>query len=204
MPLTRVLAVGNGESRRSIHLPSVKSYSSTVGCNALHRDFFPDHLVCCDRRMVEEAVKSVDQTTLIYTRDRWYSEFKKIKKHKNVKKLPDLFYQGQYKQDHPDHWGSGSYALLLSALQSPDEITMIGFDLYSNQGLVNNLYKGSKNYAASTSNAVDPRYWIYQTKKIFEHFENIQFQIVNDIDWELPKQWIFPNVRFENKKKFVY
>lgn len=204
MPLNRVLAIGNGESRKSIHLPSIQSYSSTIGCNALHRDFAPNHLVCCDRRMVEEAVNSVSNDVLIYTRDRWYSEFKKIKKHKNVKKLPDLFYQGQYKQDQPDHWGSGPYSLLVAAIQCPDEITMIGFDLYSNQGHVNNIYKGSKNYSSPTSNAVDPRFWIYQTKKIFEHFENIQFQIINEDDWQIPKQWNLPNVRVESKKKFTY
>lgn len=204
MPLNRILAIGNGESRRSICLTNIKSYSTTVGCNALHRDFFPEHLVCCDRRMVEEAVKSVNTNTTIYTRDRWYLEFKKIKKHKNVKKVPDLFYQGEHKQDRSDHWGSGPYAILIAALQSPDEITMIGFDLYPIHDKVNNIYKGSKNYSSTDSTPVDPSFWIYQTKKIFEHFDKIQFQIINNNDWEIPKQWKFSNVRFENKKEFSY
>ena len=52
-------AIGNGESRTTINID--KLYGPTVGCNAVHRDYYTDHLVCVDRRMVKEAITSNTQ-----------------------------------------------------------------------------------------------------------------------------------------------
>ena len=49
-----MLVIGNGESRKDI---DISAFNETkVGCNAIIRDFFVDHLVCVDRRMVKEAL----------------------------------------------------------------------------------------------------------------------------------------------------
>ena len=128
----KLLVIGNGESRKSILLnEEVKKKFITIGCNALHRDFTSDHLVCCDRRMVEEAVKNPKNiNSKIYTRDRYYKQFRKIEKNKNIFLLPSLPYSDKGKVNDPDHWGSGPYAVLLSANLIQDEIFIIGFDLY--------------------------------------------------------------------------
>ena len=64
---------GNGESRKHIDL---NCFTETkVGCNAIHRDHYVDHLVCVDRRMVQEALDS-NFTGAIYTRKDWAHYFK--------------------------------------------------------------------------------------------------------------------------------
>ena len=72
-----VVVIGNGESRSSVDLANLKDTVTLIGCNAIHRDIAVDHLVCCDQRMVKEAVanKAIPH---IYTRPRYYRDFHKI------------------------------------------------------------------------------------------------------------------------------
>lgn len=194
--MNQALVIGNGESRRSINIESYSNLTK-IGCNAIHRDHTVDHLICCDYRMVEEAVGNpLTKNSIIYTRERGYQDFKKIYKHKNVKLLPQLPYTGTLKADEPINWGSGPYAVLLASQLGFDKIVMIGFDLYGIQDRVNNIYKNSKNYSASQTPAVDPNFWIYQIMQVFKHYPKIQFEIYNDIHWKLPTKWILPNVNF--------
>lgn len=193
------LVVGNGESRRDVDLSQFKKNHIIVGCNALHRDIVVDHLICCDRRMVDESLENPStKNTIIYTRHDWFRFYRKVKKNKNVMLLPELPYTGNEKVDHPDHWGSGPYALLVAALLGVKEIRLVGFDLYPTVEKVNNLYKGTENYSLANSKPVDYSYWVYQINKIFYHFPNIQFVIYNKPDWEFPEYWTKNNVRFEN------
>lgn len=192
----KALVIGNGESRSSINLKNIPKDISTIGCNGIHRDMQVDHLVCCDRRMVEEAVVSENtKLTKIYARPDWFKYYRKIQKDKRIHQVPDLQYQGNKKQDHPTHWGSGPYAILLSTTIA-DDITLLGFDLYSHTNTVNNIYKDTKNYAKRSAKPVDYSYWLYQIARVFEYNKNKKFTIVNANDWEFPKQWQFKNVQF--------
>ena len=61
-----MLVIGNGESRTELDIESFNL--PTVGCNAVFRDLKVDHLVCCDRRMVREAIDHVNtQQSCVYT-----------------------------------------------------------------------------------------------------------------------------------------
>lgn len=192
-----VLVIGNGESRKGIDLPPLRNDYTLIGCNAIHRDLTVDHLICCDRRMAEEATDNPKtQDTLIYVRDDWFNYFRKIKKNKNVRHVPNLPYQGDAKQDHPDHWGSGCYAILVATELSKD-VSIIGFDLYGVSDRVNNIYKGTPNYSKQESNAVDPSYWIYQIGKIFKHNPDTTFTIINIPNWIMPMEWQYNNVKFQ-------
>ena len=191
------LVIGNGESRSAVNLDSYTSNLITVGCNAIHRDMQVEHLVCCDRRMVDEAVNSSNTSnTKIYARPDWFKYYRKIQKDKRIHQVPDLQYQGNLKQDNPIHWGSGPYAVLLSATLA-DNIFLIGFDLYSKNNLVNNIYKNTKNYSNKKAKPVDHSYWVYQIARVFEYNPNKNFTILNNKDWEFPRQWNFKNVHFE-------
>jgi hypothetical protein len=181
------LVIGNGESRQGLDL-SLFECSTTIGCNAAYRDVALDHLVCCDKRTVKEAVANFKSP--IYTRDEWCHLYK-------VNPLPALPYQGTDRADEPRHWGSGGYALLLAATLNYTNIKMIGFDLYSNNNLVNNIYKDTDNYSPSTSHAVDHSYWIYQISKIFSNYPQISFTIINNKEWIMPTEWQFKNTNFE-------
>ena len=196
---SQALVIGNGESRGRIDLNKFKNTHLFVGCNALHRDCVVDHLVCCDHRMVREALENpATANTMIHVRDNWHHYFRKIEKHKNIKLLPDLPYKGELRPDKPIHWGSGTYAVLIAAQLNLPTVSLVGFDLYGRQDLVNNIYKGTDNYSNPNSSAVDPSYWIYQLGKIFSLFPHIQFNIINVEGWKMPQEWQQNNVKKES------
>lgn len=184
-----IAVFGNGESRKNLNLNNFKEVK--IGCNAVHRDYYVDHLVCVDRRMVQEALDT-DFKGTIYTRKDWHHFFK----HQPVSTLPDLPYQGDTRPDEPFQWGSGPYAVLLGAMLD-NEINLYGFDLYSSNRCVNNIYKDTKNYDAGSKPAIDPRYWIYQISKVFQCFNDKYFTVYNTQDWQPPENWCLANVKFK-------
>jgi hypothetical protein len=188
----KALVIGNGESRRSIDLENYRNDYVLVGCNAVHRDLEVDHLVCCDKRMAEEAANATGYPT-IYTRTDWIAYFKST--YPNVEQLPELPYSGTLKQDQSINWGSGVYALLLATALPVSTITVIGFDLYPTNDTVNNIYKDTVNYAKSSSRPVDYSYWVYQTAKLIELNPNKTFQFVNNEEWSIPSEWKKFNVQ---------
>lgn len=185
-----MLVIGNGESRKPIDISQIKL--PTVGCNAIYRDYSVDHLVCVDKRMMQEALAAhVNQNTYLYTRKDWFSRFNQ----KRVRLVPELPYAGMERPDDPFHWGSGPYAVLLGAtLTKTDSVGLLGFDLYGLDGKLNNVYKDTPNYKFSDSRAVDPRYWIYQIGKVFENFTKVKFTVYQTQGWQLPQAWNKPNV----------
>ena len=194
--MSRAVVIGNGESRRAINL-NLLTADALIGCNAIHRDTVVDHLICCDRRMADEAANNPQtKNTLIYVRPAWFHYFRKILKNKNIRTTPDLPYQGEYKKDDPDHWGSGGFAVLLAAQLGFTEIELIGFDLYPINSAVNNIYKGTKNYAQIGSQAIDYAYWVYQINRVFMHHPDQKFIIRNHRDWNMPREWQKNNVEF--------
>lgn len=179
-----MIVIGNGESRSNLDLSKLSR--SKIGCNAAYRDLQIDHLICVDRRTLDEALPYHKR---IYTRPEW------SRMYKSVHTVPQLPYQGLQRWDNPWHWGSGPYAVLLATeLTQTNRIDLIGFDLYSSTSTVNNVYKDTKNYSKSSNRAVDPTYWIYQIAKIFELYPNIQFIIHQPDNWILPKLWNKSNV----------
>ena len=179
-----MLVIGNGESRKEIDIN--KCGKIKVGCNAIFRDFYVNHLICCDRRMFEEAQKERNYCA-IYTRPDWKDQFKLCGL------VPELPYKGNTRLDEPWHWGSGPYAVLLAAIiasrvPSNPDIHMIGFDLDSESNTVNNIYKGTKNYNDVDSNPVDPSYWQYQINKVFELFPETTFFYYNNKQWPTEQQ----------------
>ena len=101
-----MLVIGNGESRKDLDIKSLKL--PTVGCNAIFRDMVVDHLVCCDRRMLREALKHENtKTSIMYTREDWNEDF-------HVFPVPKVPYVGKLRQDDGWHWGTGQYALLVA------------------------------------------------------------------------------------------
>lgn len=180
-----VTVIGNGESRKNFDLYSLTFLGETVGTNAVHRDFIPDYLVCCDRRMCSEALNN-GYTNPLYTRSDWRSQFSYWK---NVRVLPDLPYEGDKRPDDPFQWGSGGHALNVACTLNPQFVVMLGFDLYGLNKLTNNVYKNTEHYNGKEKDAVDPSYWIYQTAKLFEHYPKIKFLQIQPDDWEPPAEW---------------
>lgn len=188
-----MLVIGNGESRKGIDIDTIQD--TKIGCNAIHRDYHVDHLICVDRRMVKEAIEQgANNGTKIYTRENWYNNYKNFD---NVYTVPTLPYKGKNRPDDPFHWGSGPYAVLFAS-KNDQVIKLLGFDLFSNNSKVNNVYKDTTGYDSSDKHAVDPRYWIYQIGKIFEIYTARNFIIYQNDDWVIPNEWKFPNISVDN------
>ena len=182
----KIVVAGNGISRKHFDFEDF----IVVGCNAICRDYKVDYLVACDKRMVKEAL--AHKVNPIYTRERWRKAFN----NDSLYDVPDLPYQGHNRQDEPMHWGSGPYAVLLGSTLD-DKIDLVGFDLYSTDNKVNNIYKGTEGYNSADSHAVDHSYWVYQIAKVFEWFPKTTFRIYNTVDWNLPKEWNLANVSLD-------
>lgn len=181
----KVWVIGNGQSREGFALNQINGI--TVGCNAVHRDFTCNEYVAVDRRMVDEILRNeCNKDKIIYTRDDWVEKYEK---HSTVKELPKLPFTGPNKSDQPFHWNSGPYAVLVAALKQPKQIYMLGFDLWSKTSFINNIYKGTPNYAGAHDRKITPDFWIYQLGRLFNHFSNIEFIQKQPTDWRIPYQW---------------
>ena len=181
-----VSIIGNGESRRGFDISPLKDFSTVVGCNALHRDYMLEYLICCDKHMCQEAANTCGKKTTILTRDRWVKQFQFWS---NVKKLPELPYAGDQRKDEPFHWGTGPYAGVVALTFKPKAIFMIGFDLYDRDKKINNMYTGTHGYTYITR-PVDPSYWVYQFHKLMGISDpDIKWIVVNHEDWKMPKEW---------------
>ena len=69
-------------------------------------------------------------------------------------------------------------------------IIHLGFDLWGNaHNEQNNIYSGTNGYKKKSDDAVDPKFWIYHSAKLFEHFPKTQFVFINAPDWKSPEEW---------------
>lgn len=194
-----ILVIGNGESRKDVKIDNINM--TKVGCNAIYRDYYVDHLICVDRRMCQEAINAgFQQNSKIYTRHDWFNYFQS-KRHLRI--VPELPFGGYERWDAPWHWGAGPYAVLLATKLS-EEIHMLGFDLYSKDQFINNIYKDTDNYNIAKKRAVDPSYWIHQIGRLFHHYENKKFIIYQEEDWVIPKEWKNGNVTVDIIQNLYY
>lgn len=188
-----MFVIGNGESRKNINLDKIDQ--TKIGCNAIFRDWRMNHLICCDRKMVLEAIAEADMhDTTIYTRPEY------LHMHPMLKPLPTLPYVSELRQDQPMHWGSGPFAVLLATQLNchSGSIQLMGFDLYGLGEYVNNVYKDSNGYNRSSDRAVDPRYWIHQLGKIFELHAKTLFQMYVPDNFVRPKDWNHANLEYKS------
>ena len=196
-----ILVIGNGESRLALNLSNFKNNFITIGCNALHRDYSSDYLVCCDRLAADEAFNNPNiKNTKVLVRSSWHRYFRKIKKHKNAELLPNIPFFKCHRWENPNHWGSGTYALL-KGCELGNNIFLIGFDLWGIDNKLNNVYKGTLNYLNKDTPEVDPKFWIKQCRDIFSFNYQKKFVIINSDEWETPKEWLLGNVEIRKFNK---
>ena len=77
-------------------------------------------------------------------------------------------------------WAAGATSGYIAVKkEQPKELYMIGHDLVSPTGKVNNIYKDTKNYIVAQANATNPTNWITQWNTLFEQNPNVKFIKVN-------------------------
>ena len=141
--------IGNGTSRSSINLNSLKPFGKIYGCNAIYRDFMPDALVAVDTKMVLELNKAgIQHLVETWTNpNRAYADMTGFN-----------FFQPS------KGWSSGPTALwLASDMTSYDTIYILGFDFEGTGTLVNNIYAGTQNYKSANEKATFYGNWLKQT-----------------------------------------
>ena len=181
----KIYVIGNGQSREGFALNQLKHH--IIGCNAVHRDHTCDEYVAVDIRMVEEILRNdSNKGRTIYTREDWIHKYSNKPQ---VQSLPPLPFSGLNKSDQAFHWNSGPYAVLVAALKNPKQISLLGFDLWSKTSFVNNIYKGTPNYAGAHDRRITPDFWIHQLRNLFNHFDQIEFIQQQPEGWRIPEQW---------------
>jgi len=82
---------------------------------------------------------------------------------------------------HGDHgWACGaSSGHVAIHREQPDEVYMIGHDLYSTHNNVNNLYKSTKHYVAKEHGPTPAVNWIKQWYTLADWYPNIKFIKIN-------------------------
>ena len=179
--------IGNGESRQGYNVDNLAQYGKVYAANAFHRDFTPHYLICCDQRMVDEALLNKNYFGPIFTRKKWISRYSSPR----VKALPDFSWKEDQKWQQSFHWGSGLHGVHLACKQKSKVIVCVGHDLYGIKGKHNNIYKSTNNYLNETEPAVDPSFWIKQFLLLFQKFPDIQLYMcqTNASTWFIPENW---------------
>ena len=127
----RAFILGNGESRSKVSVSRMAKHGFVYGCNAIYRDFRPDILITVDPAIAKEIQKSGYMNY-------WkvFTPYKDIADtHKNF-----VLFQSQ------ERYCAGVTACMVAIHQGCKELILIGHDLGSNNGSVNNCYKNSNNY----------------------------------------------------------
>ena len=167
--------LGNGTSRKSFNLHTLKTKGTTYGCNALYREFVPDHLVCVDTKMIIELSEKLYQMEHSVWSNR----------NRLTERTPNINIMNPNKG-----WSSGPTALLLASQNNHKEVYIFGFDyvgLGDTNQLVNNIYAGSKNYKNVNDRATYYGNWQRQTMMcINQHPKTKYYRVLSSIEDYIP------------------
>lgn len=160
--------IGNGKSRLGVNLAAVKLHGVVYACNAVYREFAPDHLIAVDSKMVKEIVR----TGFHLTNQVWTNPNTTIL---NIEKL-------NYFNPHKG-WSSGPTALSLAVDHGFTDIYILGFDFEGIDGNLNNVYADTENYKKSTDQATYWGNWINQTATVIKNNPTVTFyRVVRETD----------------------
>ena len=194
--MSTAFVVGNGTSRRPIDLHPLKKIGPIYGCNALYREFEPDHLVAVDAKMIMEIAKSG-----------WQKQHKVYTNHnKTFRDIENLKILNPSKG-----WSSGPTALDLASDHGHELIYIIGFDFKGTTGtgkagdLVNNLYAGTLNYKREYDPATYYGNWERQVGIIPQRNHKKRYiRVVSEGDKFAPKGLQpFTNLKHMTVEEFV-
>ena len=168
----RVFAIGNGESRKDLNLDELYEFGIIYGCNALYRDFTPDALVCVDPAMKTEIWHSdYLLENKAYFKD--WTDAKPLPKYSGSVILPTMpgvldspkkviNSNDVIEKRFPDDvfrsgWASGPSSVMISCIEEePEEVYLIGHDLYTTTEYFNNVYKDTTNYMGARTDPCPP------------------------------------------------
>lgn len=156
--MSTAFVLGNGRSRLSIDLESLRKHGKIYGCNGLYREFTPDVLVATDRPIAKAIEESgYPLKNVFYTR-RPTAESGAL-----ALKKP---YQG---------YSSGPNAIALACIDGAKQVYLIGFDFGSPTQFLNNVYADTEFYRTSQDKATYAGNWIKQLTQICRDYPLTKF-----------------------------
>jgi len=160
-PLGTAICIGNHPDRLAVNLNKLKSLGQTYGCNALYRDFKPDHLVAVDTPMVKEIMEN-DYSGTVFV-----PSIAKIKYKERVHLIPN----------NPHH-SSGLTSVHLACFHGHTKIYMIGYQFVDKEDTKINIYKGTEGY--DKIGVGTTMKWFQQLAKTMKANTDVEFILVND------------------------
>lgn len=143
---TRAFVLGNGKSRLDVNLPKLNKCGAIFGCNALYRDYAPDYLFATDPAISKEIEDSgYPNSHQFFTRE----------PSGRSKKITINF-----------GFSSGPIAASYAADFGYKHVYLIGFDLASNDGKINNVYAGTNCYKSGDNKETYYGNWVNQLAAI--------------------------------------
>ena len=241
----RVFCIGNGETRKQLDLEKLRPHGKIYGCNALYRDFTPDHLSAVDMGIMHEIYNSgyaennpvlfrdwnrlpgmmyenllwagknysdqdyelIKTEEVIKSNERGNCEefvmhgsnlagvVEILKKNKErekkninhtsihvswVTKTDKVTSINEIMPPKDRGWATGATSGYAAVhYEKPDELFMIGHDLESLTGKLNNVYKDTKHYGLKEAHKTPSVNWIRQWRELMTENPKIQFYKVN-------------------------
>ena len=107
-------------------------------------------------------------------------------------------------------WSAGPIAVRMAIEDNnPTDVYLVGFDLGSNTGLVNNVYKGTSNYVIQDAKETPSVNWIKQHQQNFKAFPDVTFWKVNpaplgeDGVSQIVEEWEeYDNIKYISQEDF--
>lgn len=183
--------LGNGRSRLNIELSLLHRHGTVYACNAIYREFEPDHLIAVDVKMINEIVASGYHNT----HSVWTNPNKGIINKTNI----------NFFNPHKG-WSSGPTALWFASSTGYKQIYILGFDYQGISGKFNNVYADTFNYKKSSDVATFHGNWLTQTDKVIKEFRSTKFFRVIQENSFLPDQLssaIHPNLKHIGYSEFT-
>ena len=172
--MTTAFVLGNGRSRMNFNLENLRKKGTIYGCNALYRDFKPDHLIAVDPKMIFEICQTGWQlTTPVWTNP-----------NQKYRDLPNL----NFFKD-PRGWSSGPTAIMKACQDRHQTVFILGFDYQGVGNFFNNVYADTFNYKGSNEQPTYFGNWKKQTETIFKEYPNVNFFRVNGENHMVMKDW---------------
>lgn len=164
--------LGNGKTRLQVDLLGLPGI--TYGCNRIYQEFAPDILVSTDKEMAHEIQEYGYSSKHIH-----YTRKQHVIEGSGAKVLPD----------HIQGMSSGPACVGLACIERQNYIFLIGMDLKSSTGYINNIYAGTSNYMETDAPATPHDNWTTQLHSSMESTPSKRFIHVNPLGGYSPESW---------------
>ena len=109
-----------------------------------------------------------------------------------TKKKDKVMGLGKYKNEKTN----AGILIAMMAADKEKKIYLLGYDYYSKNETVNNVYKGTKGYVGTNANKINPTNWIFHTKRLLNKYDTHEFIHVGDNIEELDERDNWSNISY--------